>query len=231
MRWWGSKPQSVTAKSLDYVADCYVYYLALPAIIIPAIATTRVHPPTWASPRLRPSISVCHTRSFAHLGVSRIRPSMPTTHPILHIPYGSGSYCTPISPPILILPLASHESARVARSCFSVASWRHHAPLLRPPTLYPVSLVHNSNGGRSATHCATVACRLSMQILVDWVPAASCTPSASGVSHVPYHNHLDHFSVISQRNSVCVPSTLFTIDAKRTHVSDPYNIIACTTAL
>ena len=50
MRWWGSKPQSMTAQSLDSDAYCYVSYLALPTILIPAIATTRVHPPTWASP-------------------------------------------------------------------------------------------------------------------------------------------------------------------------------------
>ena len=69
-------------------------------------------------PRLRPSISVCHTRSFAHLGVSHLRPSMPTTHPVLPLPSGSSSYCMPISPPILLLPLASRESARMARSFF-----------------------------------------------------------------------------------------------------------------
>ena len=112
-------------------------------------------------PCLRPRISVCHTRPFAHLGVSRLRPSMPTTHPILPLPSGSGSYCMPISPPIL-LPLASRESTRAAQSCFSVASWHHHASLLSPPPAYPVSLAHTSNKGHSATHCATVACRRSM---------------------------------------------------------------------
>ena len=52
-----------------------------------------------------------------------------------------------------------------------------------------------------------------------------------GVSHVPYHNCFALFPVIIWRNSVCVPSILFYIDTKSTHISDPYNRIACTTAL
>ena len=112
-------------------------------------------------PRLRPSISVCQTRSFAHMGISRLCPIIPTTHHVLPLPFGSGSYCVPISPPIL-LPLASRESSWVAQSFFSFAYWRHHASLLHPPYYYPVSLAYTSNKGRSTTHCTTVACRLSM---------------------------------------------------------------------
>ena len=37
--------------------------------------------------------------------------------------------------------------------------------------------------------------------------------------------------MISHSNYVCVPSTLFAIDAKNTQVSNPYTRIACTTAL
>ena len=170
-------------------------------------------------------------RSFAHLGVSRLRPSMPTTHPVLLSPSSSVSYCVPISPPILILLLASCESARVARNCIFVASCCHHASLLRPPPVYPVPLEYTSNKGRSATHCATVACHRSMEILADWVPVALLTTSVPGISHVPSPNRLALFPLISHINSMCVPSTLFAIDAKRTHVSDPYNIIACTTTL
>ena len=82
-------------------------------------------------PCLRPSISTCHTSSFAHLGVSRLRLSIPTSQPALPIP--SGSYCVTFSPPLLIL-LSSHKiSARVIRSCFSVASWHQQASLLTPP--------------------------------------------------------------------------------------------------
>ena len=50
MRWWCSKTQSVTAQLLDSIAYCYVSYLYLPDILIPAISTTQVHPPTWESP-------------------------------------------------------------------------------------------------------------------------------------------------------------------------------------
>ena len=87
--------------------------------------------------RLRPRISVFHTRSFAHLGIYCIFPSMPTTHLVFPLPSGVGSYCVPISPPILLLALAYHKSARVAKSYFSIASWRHHASLLRPPSVVP----------------------------------------------------------------------------------------------
>ena len=88
---------------------------------------------------LRPSISVYHTRSFTHLSVSCLCPSMLTTHPFLPLPSGSGFYCMPIHPPILLLPLASCESARVDRSFFpplgatTPPSW---SPILR--TLYPL---------------------------------------------------------------------------------------------
>ena len=97
-------------------------------------------------------------RSFTHLGVYDFCPRILTTQTVLDIPYGSSSYCMLISPPILP-PLASCESARVSRSCFSVTSWIHHTSLLRPPPLYPVSLVHTSNKGRSGIAllcCGTV---------------------------------------------------------------------------
>ena len=45
-----SKPQSVNVLTLDSVTYFYVSSLSLPAILVPAIAITRVHPPTWASP-------------------------------------------------------------------------------------------------------------------------------------------------------------------------------------
>ena len=55
--------------------------------------------------------------------------------------------------------------------------------------------------------------------------------SAPGVSHVPSPNHLVLFPVISHNNSVCVPSIFLSIDAEKTHFSDPYNRISCITAL
>ena len=99
--------------------------------------------------RLRPRISVYHTRLFAHLGVSRLRPSMLTSQPALPLPFGS--YCVIFSRPLILL-LASRNSARMDRSCFSDASWIHQASLLRSLPWYNVSLAHTSNRGRSATH-------------------------------------------------------------------------------
>ena len=84
-------------------------------------------------PCLQNIISICHTRLFVYLGFSRLCPSMPTTQPVLPLPSGSGSYCVPISPPILLLPpLSSYESTRVTQSFFDVASWFHHASLMTP---------------------------------------------------------------------------------------------------
>ena len=83
-------------------------------------------------PRLQPSIFACHTRSFANLGVYRLCPSMSNYQPALPLP--PGSYCMEFSS-LLLLLLASREISRVDRSCFSVASWRHQASLLRPPPL------------------------------------------------------------------------------------------------
>ena len=127
-------------------------------------------------PCLPPIISVCHTRSFAHLSISRLRPSMPNIHPVIHLPScsdsdsgsgsgsgsSSGSYCMPISPLIILLSLSSRYSVRVSWSSLYVASWRHHAFILPPPPSCPVSLAHTPNKGHGATHNATVHCRLSM---------------------------------------------------------------------
>ena len=40
----------MTVLTLNDVACCYVYSLSLTDFLIPAIATTQVHPPTWAFP-------------------------------------------------------------------------------------------------------------------------------------------------------------------------------------
>ena len=63
MRLWGSKPDSVTIQSLYYASYCYVSYLAIPDILIPAIANTQVNPPTWASPVSDPA-SLSATQSY-----------------------------------------------------------------------------------------------------------------------------------------------------------------------
>ena len=229
---WGvfSKPQSVTFQALDYVAYCYVYSLSLPALLIPAIATTQVHPPTWDSPVSVPSSPTSMRRIFPTWSslVSVPAYRLPTQ---TSSPFPLRSYYKPISPPLLLLILASLEFSRVALTCFSVVYWCHHTFLLHPPPSYPVSLAHTSNKGRCATHCAMFACRYSMWILSDWVPAASHIHSDPGISHSPSRKCFALFPVIICRNSVYVPSILFEIDVKRNHFSDPCNIIACTTDL
>ena len=112
-------------------------------------------------PCLCPSISDCHIRSFSHLGVARLRPSIPITHPdFLSLPVAVLLHsCLPTAPP----PHFSFPCVfQGGLKSFFVASWRHHTFLLRAPPSYPVSLSHTSNKGPSATHCAAVACRCSM---------------------------------------------------------------------
>ena len=66
-------------------------------------------------PHLRPSISVCHTMLFSHLGVSCLCLSIPKYQPAL--PLLSSSYCMSFSPPLLLL-LVSHELFSVERIFF-----------------------------------------------------------------------------------------------------------------
>ena len=146
----------MTVQTLDSIAYCYVYYLALPDFLIPAISTTQVHLPIWASPVSVPESPTTTQGNFPpwELLVSIPAYQLPTqtSSPLL-----LQSYYMTLSPLLLLLLLASRESSRVARSCFSVASWRHHTFLVRPPPSYPVSLAHTSNKGCSVTHCSTVA--------------------------------------------------------------------------
>ena len=156
-----SKPQSVTVRNLDSFAYCYLYSLALPHFLIPAIATTQVHPTIWASPVSVPSSLTAkrgHLSTWASL-VSVPSYQLPTQ---TSSPFRLRSYYMPIYPPPFLLLLDSCESSRVDQSCFSVASCRDHTFLLCPPPSYPVSLAHTSNKRRSSNHCPTVACRWSM---------------------------------------------------------------------
>ena len=105
----------------------------------PDISTTQVTPPTWASPISVP-VSPTATRGNFPTGASLVyvpayQPTTPSSSP-----FWLRYYYTPIYPLILLLLLSSREYSRVVRSCFSVASWRHQAFILRPPPLYPVSL-------------------------------------------------------------------------------------------
>ena len=131
MRWWGSKPQSEIAQVLDSAAYFYVVLPRRPCYSSPRGSYHMSSSAHLGAPCLRPSISAYHTRSFTHLGVSRLRPSIPTSYPATLPP--SVSYCMTLSPNILPLLSSREIPDKVARSCFSAASWRHQAPLLRPP--------------------------------------------------------------------------------------------------
>ena len=112
-----SKPHSVTVITLVSVDYCYVYYLSLPDLLIPAISTTKVHPPNWKSPVYVPESSTStqgHPPTWALL-VSVPEYRLPT---LTYSPFRLRSYYMPIYPRLLLLLLASHESSRVSRSCF-----------------------------------------------------------------------------------------------------------------
>ena len=152
----------MTTQSLDYVAYFYVTYLSLPDTLISAIATTRVHLPTWASTVSDPeSPSSTRGRSPTWESLVSVPACQLPTLSSLFLPVTITTVCQSLHQPPHP-PLDYRESSRVTRSCFSAVSWRYHASLLRPPPAYPVSLSHTSNKGHSATNCATVACRRPM---------------------------------------------------------------------
>ena len=116
---WGgfSKPHSVTFWTLVSVASCYVYSLALPGVIIPAIYTSQVHAPTWASPV---SVPESHTATWGNFPTWKSFISVPAywLPTQTSSPFRLRFYYMSISPPPLFLLLASRESSRVTRSCF-----------------------------------------------------------------------------------------------------------------
>ena len=151
----------MTDQNLDSVTSCYEYSLSLPAFLISTISITQVHRPTWASPVFFPA-SLTATRghlSTWQLLVSVLAYLLPTQ---ISSSFQLRSYFIPIPPTLLLLLLASHESSRVAQSCLFVASWNYHTFFIRPPPSYPAYLGNNSNKGRSANQCATVARCCSM---------------------------------------------------------------------
>ena len=112
-------------------------------------------------PCLRPSISDCHRRSFAHLGVALLHPSMPITHPdFLSLPVAVliHAHLLTTPPPPFSFPRFFQGGPKLF-FCWLLSPQQL---LLRLPTSYPVFLAHTSNNVCSTTHCATVACRLSM---------------------------------------------------------------------
>ena len=140
---WGSfsKPHSVTVQTLESVAYCYVSSLALLAILIPAIATTQVHPPTWASLVSVPEFRLPTPSSLSLPVPVLLRAHLPTN-----------------TPPPCSFPRVCKGGPELFFRCLLAP------PRLppSPPTSHPVSLAHTQNKGRSATNCATVSCRCSM---------------------------------------------------------------------
>ena len=91
--------------------------------------------------------------------------------------------------------------------------------------------MHTSNIVRRATHCDTFPYFLLMEVIADWVHAASRTNSALGVTHVPFSFCRTCFPVVFLRKLVCIPSTVLSIAAYRTQVYWPNRSTPCVTTL
>ena len=93
----------------------------------------------------------------------------------------------PTSLPLLLLLLASHESSRVDRSYFSVASWRHHTFLLSP-LLHKLSPLHIHQKGDVAP--PTTPRLLAVSLCKSYqtgtlLPVVCLLTPASLISHLP----------------------------------------------
>ena len=135
MRWWSSKPHSGIAAVLDSSTYCYVF---IP--FRPCCSSTHCSYHTRSSShlgvtRLRTSIPDYQTRLSAHPGIYCLCPSIPTSNS--ETPPPSGSYFMDLSPNSLLVLASCETPVKVARSCFYVASWRQKDSLLHPPPLYP----------------------------------------------------------------------------------------------
>ena len=110
------QPRSVIATVLDSVAYCYVLLPCLPCYSNPQLS---FHTRSFAHlgvTHLRPRISTYRTGSTSHPGISHICPIIPTTRSG-YLP-SPGSYCVAFHSHFLLL-LASHNiSSRVARSFY-----------------------------------------------------------------------------------------------------------------
>ena len=229
MRWWSSKPHSGIATVLDSVAYGYVLLPWLPCYSIPHLSYPTRSFSHLGVACLKISISIYHTRSSVHPDVSLICPRILNFRSASL--YSPGSYCVALTPHCFLLFVSQDISVKFDLSCFSVASCHHCASPSCPYPLYPFSLVHTSNVGRNATHCATVACSIPLQVITNYIPAASWTSSALGVTHVISAIRCDCFPIICLRKPVCAPSILLSISAKSTHVSKPKHTTACSAAL
>ena len=130
----------MTVRTLNSVAYCYVYSLALPYFLIPAISTTHVHPPTLVCSVSVPA-SLNATRGHLPTWASLV--SVPAYRLPTHnsSPFQLRSYYMPISPPLLLLLLAYGESSRVAQSFF-LSTLGVTIPYSSTPLLHTMSPLH-----------------------------------------------------------------------------------------
>ena len=160
---WGifSKPQSGIVQFLNSVSCCYWSYLSIPAILILDIATTQIHPLTWASPvyALETQFATwVHSPACASL-LSVPSCWLPTMSSLsLLVPVVLCDNISTNTPP----PFSFLRVCQGGPKLFYIYFCCHHLFLLLSAALYHVSFAHTSNEGHSATHCATVVCCRSM---------------------------------------------------------------------
>ena len=209
-------------KSLDSVTYCFLHFPSPPCYFIP-----------WLSH---------HTRSSAHLGVTRLRPSIYSNCMISSSHLGVAClfpsttnfplYCPHCYPrPLLHFPLAPLPCPCSLR-CFTqifpkMCLRRVLTPPCVPPASSPLisllSWVHHRNRPQRHPLCHSP---LSYPYVGHFllISTVSSTTYALGVSHIPYAFCHSHFPVICLRKPVCVPSIFLSIPVENTQVYDPKSL-------
>ena len=183
--------------------------------------------------RLFTASSTDTTGSSAHLGVPRLRTSIPKTclPPFSHPSLPETESSSPLSPlPRLSAsrlrrsPDAAEIFSNVASSFCSAAAYRHNRSRNFSPPLYPVSFEQTSNIGRRSTHSANVTCLFSIYSCRSFVSATRSTlygPSFVQVSSPSIHafisdtHYVDLFTSSNNINTfytrtcVCLPTMTY----------------------
>ena len=104
--------------------------------------------------------------------------------------------------------------------------WLHQVSPCLPPPSYAVSLSHTQYIGRNVTKSITAVCWWSIYPPKVYFPVSLISLSYPSLFHVPSHCRCAVFHMTWWRNSTWTPSSLFSIVAKITHVSDQNSITA-----
>ena len=112
MRWWSSKPQLGIATALNSIAYCYIFLPCLHCYSSPHLIYQMKSFAHLGVTCLCPSISTYRKRSSSHPGICHICPSIPTSRSSSL--YSPGSYCMDLSTYDLLIFDSFKISSKVA---------------------------------------------------------------------------------------------------------------------